>query len=103
MSEQNYCMVNAQNICDNVVVWDGNPNTWTPPVDYTMLPQATTPTKQWSWNATSSIWELTPSTNLGDIGYTWDGTYLVTNQPAPVLESAKVSLAQPLSSGTKTV
>ena len=62
MTTQNYCLVDqATNICDNVVVWDGNPDTWQPPADHLTLIQATTPAKVWYWN----------------------GTYLITNEPQP--------------------
>lgn len=83
MSAQNYCMVNeATNVCDNVVVWDGNPDTWTPPAGYLMLVQATTPAKTWGWDTQTMAWVLEVS-GEGQIGYTWDGTYLITNEPQP--------------------
>ena len=78
-------MVNKEtNICDNVCVWDGNPETWTPPANYLMLVQDTTPAKNWALNesVTPPIYEL-KVTGVGSIGYTWDGTYLITNQPQP--------------------
>jgi hypothetical protein len=81
MSAQNYCMVNeATNLCDNVVVWDGNPDTWTPPAGYLMLVQANTPAKNWVW--IDNAWVLEVS-GEGQIGYTWNGTYLITNEPQP--------------------
>jgi hypothetical protein len=81
MSAQNYCMVNeATNVCDNVVLWDGNPNTWAPPAGYLMLVQATTPAKNWVWIDDSWVLEVSGE---GQIGYTWDGTYLITNEPQP--------------------
>ena len=84
MTTQNYCMVqNANNICENVVVWDGNPNTWAPPSEYLMLVQATTPAKVWSWNMTDQVWLLTEQTGAGSIGFVWDGTFLTTNEPMP--------------------
>jgi hypothetical protein len=82
MSAQNYCMVNeATNVCDNVVVWDGNPDTWTPPAGYLMLVQATTPAKNWVWSIDAWVLEVSGE---GQIGYTWDGTYLITNEPQPI-------------------
>jgi hypothetical protein len=81
MSAQNYCMVNeATNVCDNVVLWDGNTETWTPPAGYLMLPQTSTPAKTWVW--TVDAWVLAIE-GQGQIGYTWDGTYLITNEPQP--------------------
>lgn len=83
MSNQNYCMVNTEtNICDNICVWDGNPDTWTPPPHYLMLVQATTPAKVWDWTGTE--WVLQNELGAGSIGFTWDGTYLTTSDPMPL-------------------
>ena len=76
-------MVNSDNICDNICVWDGDPNTWTPPENYLMLVQATTPTKVWVLNEAKTEYVLTDSIGDGGIGFTWDGTYLTTNEPQP--------------------
>lgn len=84
MTVQNYCMVNEQtNVCENVCLWDGDPNTWTPPAGYLMLVQADTPAKVWVWNTTDKVWALEVQMGLGQIGFTWDGTYLTTDQPEP--------------------
>lgn len=86
--EQNYFMVNELNVVDNLVVWDGNPDTWQPPAGYTMLVQATTPAMNWELDGS-----LTPpdyvlrEVGLGDIGYTWNGTVLMTNRPKPEFAS----------------
>lgn len=83
MTTQNYCMVNeATNVCDNVTLWDGNPDTWQPPAGYLMLVQATTPAKTWVWDDVAKVWALEVS-GEGQIGFTWDGTYLTTNEPMP--------------------
>jgi hypothetical protein len=96
MTTQNYCMVNqTTNVCDNVCIWDGNPNTWTPPANYLMLVQATTPAKIWTWNAADKVWQLTVQVGEGGVGFTWDGTYLTTNAPMPP--------AQPETTGTQTL
>lgn len=85
MNVQNYCMVNeTTNVCDNLVVWDGNPDTWTFPAGYLMLVQTTTPTKTWSLDAQTLTWALVNDMGNGQIGFTWDGTYLVTNEPQPI-------------------
>ena len=39
-----------ENTVTNVVVWDGNTNTWTPPADSIQLVQATTPALVWQGN-----------------------------------------------------
>lgn len=83
---QNYCMVNEQtNVCDNLVLWDGNPDTWNPPAGYLMLIQDTTPAKNWVWDIENKIWVLAIS-GKGQIGFTWDGTYLITNESQPTEE-----------------
>lgn len=82
MAIQNYCMINTQtNVCDNVCSWDGNANTWSPPPNYLMLVQSNTPAKV--WNLVNNVWELVIQTGFGSIGFTWDGTYLITNEPQP--------------------
>lgn len=84
MSVQNYCMVNeTTNTCDNVTLWDGNPDTWAPPTDCLMLVQATTPAKLWALDSATQTYVLTEFVGLGGIGFTWDGTYLITNEPQP--------------------
>lgn len=81
MTTQNYCMVNTEtNICENVCLWDGNIETWTPPAGYLMLVQDTTQAK--NWVLTNNVWSIEIS-GVGSIGYTWDGTYLTTNQLQP--------------------
>lgn len=77
-------MVNKDsNICENITVWDGNPDTWTPPSNYLMLVQATTLTKIWALNADNTDYVLIDSIGDADIGFTWNGTYLETNYPKP--------------------
>jgi len=91
-------MINeSTNVCDNVCVWDGNPQTWTPPAGYLMLAQATTPAKIWQWNSVAKSWELVSVDGAGGIGFTWDGTYLTTDQPMPpVPPAAPIPPAEPL-------
>jgi len=77
-------MINqTTNICDNVCVWDGNTNTWTPPPEYLMLVQSTTPAKVWQLDSDTKTWNLVVVVGDGTVGFTWDGTYLNTNQPEP--------------------
>ena len=84
MENQNYCMVNNQtNVCDNVTVWDGDTSTWTPPANYLMLAQATTPAKVWVWSTTDDAWALGVQEGAGSIGFTWDGEFLITADPMP--------------------
>lgn len=88
MENQNYLMVNeSTNTVDNVCVWDGNPDTWQPPAGYLMLVQATTPAKVWQLNSDKTAWELVTVNGQGAIGFTWDGTYVITNEPQPAMPS----------------
>ena len=87
-------MVNPSNVVDNICVWDGDVNTWTPPADSIQLIQATTPAMVWIGTTVENLPATIPPTytttyNLeevvgaGSIGFTWDGTVLTTNQPKP--------------------
>ena len=88
-------MINeSTNVVDNICVWDGNPNTWTPPSGYLMLVEADTQALIWI-----AVYEpdpitkkpivvdyvLTETLGAGAVGFTWDGTVLTTNQPKPVI------------------
>jgi hypothetical protein len=83
MTTQNYLIIQA-NVVTNVCVWDGNTQTWQPPQDATMLIEETTPTKIWQLNLEKTEYVLTDSVGDVDIGFTWDGTYCITNQPKPI-------------------
>ena len=93
MTTQNYLMV-ENDVVTNICVWDGDINTWSPPADATMLIQATTPAMVWQLNADKTDWVLTEVLGVGDIGFTWDGTVVTTNQPKPA------SIEQPATTGT---
>jgi hypothetical protein len=88
MTTQNYLIVEA-NIVTNNVVWDGDVNTWTPPLDSIQLIQTTTPAMVWIDIApvtnppTPPNYVLQEIMGAGDIGFTWNGTVLTTNQPQP--------------------
>ena len=93
MTIQNYCMVNTEtNICDNICVWDGNPDTWTPPSNYLMLVQATTLTKIWVLNVENTEYVLIDSVGDADIGFTWNGS-VATDGTYDRLTVATVSLS----------
>lgn len=102
MTIQNYCMVNKDtNICDNVCLWDGNPDTWTPPANYLMLVQAITPSKIWSYDTETSQWVLIEGIGEGGIDFSWDGTFLIS--PTPTETTPKISVYNPISTGTQTL
>lgn len=98
MSVENYCMVNQSGACENIVLWDGNRESWTPPDGYLMLPQATTPAKNWVLNTDTSTWALAV-TGFGQIGFLWDGVYLVDASPSPQPEIVN----QPTVQGAQTL
>lgn len=99
MTTQNYLIVEA-NIVTNNVVWDGDVNTWTPPADSIQLIQATTPAMIWEAVVIDNIitdYVLTEQIGAGSIGFTWDGTNCVTNEPKPEIPN------QPTTTGTTTI
>ena len=103
MTTQNYLMVNPSNVVDNICVWDGDVNTWTPPQGYTMLVLDTTPAMVWELDITTTppSYVLKEQMGVGDIGFTWNGTVLTTNQPQP--QPPKPATNQPSTSGTTVI
>lgn len=77
-------MINeSTNVVDNICLWDGNLDTWQPPIDYLMLVQATTPALTWILNADKTDWELGQVMGAGAIGFTWNGAEVLTDQLKP--------------------
>lgn len=98
MTTQNYLMINeSTNVVDNVCLWDGNPDTWQPPAGYLMLIQATTMAVVWIWDNAIKDWVLAQQIGAGQIGYTWNGTECITNEPKPD------PTLQPAVQGTQTL
>jgi hypothetical protein len=101
MTIQNYLII-ENNVVTNNVVWDGNTADWTPPTDSIVLVQATTPAMVWELNtATPPVYVLTEVIGAGDIGFTWNGSVLTTNQPQPT--PPKPATNQPATNGTTTI
>jgi hypothetical protein len=89
MKTENYLVI-ENNVVTNIVVWDGS-NDWTPPTNATMLVQATTPAMVWECNMPLTkppTFTLQEVLGAGQIGFTWDGTVLTTNQPEPSVQTA---------------
>jgi hypothetical protein len=87
MTTQNYLIIES-NVVTNNVVWDGNPNTWQPPTGSIQLVDATTPAMVWRATIVDGVitaWNLVEEIGAGDIGFTWDGTVLTTNEPQPTI------------------
>lgn len=78
-------MINLENVCDNICNWDGNLDIWQPPAGYTMLVRSETPAIIWMLDdqLQPPDWVLTEQMGEGQIGFTWDGKVLTTNQPKP--------------------
>lgn len=86
MTVQNYLLVNTSitpATCDNLILWGGDTSIWSPPASHIALAQKDTPSKDWEWDSTANTWVLIESIGGGNIGYTWDGVLLTTNEPQP--------------------
>ena len=84
---QNYLIIES-NVVTNIVMWDGNTITWTPPQGSIALIKGTTPAMMWNpvvVEAHITDWVLAQEIGTADIGFTWDGTVLTTNQPKPAI------------------
>jgi len=81
---QNYLII-ENNVVTNVCVWNGDTTQWTPPTGSIALVQATIPAMIWKLNADKTDYVLTEQMGVGEIGFTWDGTVLTTNQPKPTI------------------
>lgn len=97
--EQNYLII-EQNVVINICVWNGDTTQWTPPQGSIALVQATTPAKVWQWDSATKAYSLVEQIGVGDIGFTWDGSVLTTNQPQPTPPKAEAN--QPTTTGTVT-
>ena len=87
MTNKNYLII-EENIVTNLCVWDGNTETWQPPVNSIQLIQETTSAMIWSAIVVDNKitdWVLAEQMGTADIGFTWDGTTCTTNQPKPIL------------------
>jgi hypothetical protein len=97
MTVQNYLMVDLSvNTVENICLWDGNPNTWQPPAGYLMLVQSTTMALVWGFDKAIDDYVLVQRMGDGQIGFNWNGTECVTNEPKPA-----PSADQPVSQGTQ--
>lgn len=84
MTTQNYLII-ENNVVTNTVAWDGNTNTWQPPTNSIQLIQTTTLAMVWVCN--SNVYVLQEQIGAGNIGFTWNGTVLTTNEPQPVIKA----------------
>ena len=96
MTIQSYLII-ENNVETNNVLWDGNPETWQPPIDSVQVIDATTPALIWMLNAEKTDWVLNEQMGAGDIGFTWNGSVLTTNEPKPPVP------VQPVTDGLQTL
>jgi len=83
MTIQGYLIIES-NVVTNLVEWDGNPATWSPPADSIQLVNLITPALVWQENTEKTDWILVEVIGAGGIGFTWNGNILTTNQPKPI-------------------
>ena len=93
MTIQNYLII-ENNVVTNCAEWDGNTQIWTPPADSIQLIQSNVPAMLWQFNEDKTDYVLVEFIGYGDIGFTWDGTVLTTNEPQPA------PVTQPTVNGT---
>ena len=86
MTTQNYILIDkATNIVKNIIVWDGNNATWTPPEELLVLVHAKTSAMVWDLNADKTDYELVKLLGFAEKDFTWDGEVCITNQEKPVI------------------
>lgn len=84
MTTKPYFIV-QENVVTNCVLWDGNTEIWAPPQNAIMLIVESTPAMIWELNQDKTDYILVEQIGAGDIGFTWGGSVLTTNQPKPVI------------------
>lgn len=95
---QQYLII-EENVVTNIVLWNGDISTWTPPQGSIALVQANTPALVWEpviVDNKLSDWVLGEQLGVGNIGFTWNGTVCTTNEPKPEIP------VQPTTTGTET-
>lgn len=86
MTTQSYLVINTSvepAICENKTVWDGNTETWNPGENHIAVPAESTVALLWSYEKSSNSFVLVESVGAGRVGFTWDGSKLITNKPQP--------------------
>ena len=91
---------NGSKIVENAVIWDGS-NSWSPPEGYITLEQSTTPAKIWVFDENPFDYVESIQMGAGGIGFTWDGTNLITNEPKPEKPIKPVQQPQPVAQGAQ--
>lgn len=91
MTTQNYFIV-ENNVVTNLVVWDGDVNTWQPPEDSIQLIASETLAKFWvlDYDSTPMDWVLKEEMGLGSQGFIWNGSFLMTPDPKPPMPEGQI-------------
>lgn len=80
---QDYLIIDTEtNVVDNIVMWDGTP-IWNPPANHIAIPQSNTPAKVWEYDEETQGYVLAIVDGAGSVGFLWDGTFAITNEPMP--------------------
>lgn len=91
-----WILIQPNGLIDNIVVWDGNPQTWQPPQGYTAAPYAEMDAK---------IWVLKDTDYVIEPGRRWPriGDTLVNNviDPGPKPQYTPPTQPQPQHSGAQ--
>lgn len=90
---KNYLMI-ENNAVVNICVWDGNTETWQPPINVVMLDKETTPTKVWDFDKSIKDFVLVDSVGNAEIGFTYADGFCVTNQQKPIYSNE--AIVQPI-------
>lgn len=99
MSNTYFVINTTTNICENVVLWNGNNDHWSPPSNYICVDASNTKSKVWSYQQSSNNYVLIDPSTLtsnsyitrGNIGDTWDGNYFIP--PKPSLQPSNTQIA----------
>ena len=102
MTIQQYLII-ENNVVTNNVLWDGNVQTWTPPINSIQLVTETTPAMVWVVDTSiiPMVWFLEEKIGAGEIGFIWNGSVLTTNKPQPT--PITPSKHQPTTTGVTTI
>ena len=76
-----------ENVVTNICVWNGDINSWVPPADATMLVSETARSKVWVLNEEKTEYVLVESVGDVSVGFTYDGTFCITNEPKPTVNT----------------
>ena len=98
----NYLMINkSTNVVENIVVWDGNLETWNPGDEFLLLKAEETPCTLWSWN--NDQLQSEEIIGAGGINDTWDGNTVIKPQPPKPEVVEPAAAPTPLTDGGPSV